>query len=275
MRSMDPVLIPYDQIRREPIETVREHIRQARYQSHTAGIGAGLLQANLAIMPAQYALDFMRFCQRNPKPCPLVGVTDTGDPVMRTVGNVDIRTDLPGYNVYQDGELSRQCTDICDLWQADSVGFALGCSFTFEAALIQRGIRLAHIEQDRIVSMYRTNLQTVPAGPFGGGMVVSMRCIPNHQIDLAVEVSKQFPHAHGAPVHIGNPAQIGITRLDQPDWGDTTNVGPDQTPVFWACGVTPQNAITQAGLPLFISHTPGSMLITDVPEGAETPVLPN
>ncbi len=275
MRNPQLAAIPYEQMRREPIATAREYIRHGQYQSHTAGIGAGRLQANLAIMPASYALDFMRFCQRNPKPCPLVGVTDTGDPVMHTVGDVDIRTDLPRYNVYENGKLSHQCTDITDLWQADSVAFAIGCSFTFETALIKSGIRLTHIEQDRVVAMYRTSLQTVPAGPFGGGMVVSMRAIPNRQIDRVVELSRKFPHAHGAPVHIGDPAQIGITHFDQPDWGDTTRIEAGHTPVFWACGVTPQNAITRAGLPLFISHTPGSMLITDVPEDAEVPVLTN
>lgn len=273
MKQSETQALTYHQLREASTAVVREQIRGGRYGSHTAGFSAGKLQANLAILPARYALDFMRFCQRNPKPCPLVGVTDTGDAQMRTAGNIDIRTDLPSYNVYRDGKLVEQRSDILDLWQDDSVAFALGCSFTFEAALMAEGIELAHIEHNETVAMYRTNLQTVRAGPFGGGMVVSMRPVPTHLVDLAIEISRRYPLAHGAPVHIGDPNVIGVADLNQPAWGDPPRISAGQTPVFWACGVTPQNAIADAAVPLFISHTPGSMLITDIDEQAEVPVL--
>lgn len=263
----------YDRMRQSDPVAVRQAIRSGRYTSHTAGLALGRLQANLAIMPECYALDFMRFCQRNPKPCPLVGVTDTGDPIMGTVGEVDIRTDAPGYNIYRHGSLDSQVSDISSLWQPDFVAFALGCSFTFEAALMAAGVRLAHIEHNTTVPMYKTGLETVAAGPFGGGMVVSMRAIAMDQVSTVIDVCRRYPHAHGAPVHVGDPKAIGIADLDSPDWGDEPIIAPGQTPVFWACGVTPQNAIAQAGLPLFISHTPGCMLITDVPEHADVTVL--
>ena len=265
----------YESLRKLDVEALRALIRAGEYNGHTAGLAAGRLQTNLAIMPQQDALDFMRFCQRNPKPCPLVGVTDTGDPLMRTLGDIDIRTDVPAFNVYRHGELAETITDLNALWRDDLVAFALGCSFTFEHALMAAGIRLHHIERNETVAMYRTSLETVPAGPFRGGMVVSMRPIPNDQIALATEISRRYPLAHGSPVHVGDPAAIGISALESPDWGDPPVIGPNETPMFWACGVTPQNAIRHARLPLCITHQPGRMLVTDVAEDAEVPVLMN
>lgn len=263
----------YQDLRRAPLAAVRQCIREGRYTSHTAGLAPGYLQANLAILPATEALDFMRFCQRNPQPCPLVGATDTGDPVMHTAGDIDIRTDLPGYNIYRNGRLDSSTTDITALWRDDFVAFALGCSFTFENALLEAGIPLDHIDNDTTVPMYRTRIATVAAGPFGGGMVVSMRHIASEHVEMAVTISRRYPLAHGAPVHIGDPAAIGITDLAAPDWGDPPSPANGRTPVFWACGVTPQNAILRARLPLCITHVPGRMLITDVSELAEVPVL--
>lgn len=254
---------------------VRQAIRDGRYASHTAGLGQGYLQANLAILPERWALDFMRYCQRNPKPCPISGVSDTGDPMMTTLGrDIDIRTDVPAYNIYRDGRLAGAAADIRDLWQNDFVAFALGCSFTFEHALLNAGIPVWHIENDTTVPMFRSNIETVPAGPFGGRMVVSMRAIPADQVAAAVEISGRFPAAHGAPVHCGDPAEIGIADISRPDWGDPAPMPAGHVPVFWACGVTPQVAIERAALPLVITHKPGHMLITDVPEDAETTVLP-
>ncbi|WP_264212274.1 putative hydro-lyase [Leisingera thetidis] len=255
-------------------EDVRQLIRAGGYTSHTAGLGKGKLQANIAIMPERHALDFMRFCQRNPKPCPLVGVSDTGNPQMFTLGqDIDIRTDVPAYYVYRNGVLSETVTDLKHLWRSDMVAFALGCSFTFEHALQAAGIPLWHIDKDKTVPMFRSNIETVPAGPFRGPMVVSMRAVNKDRIDDVVEISRRFPLAHGAPVHWGDPADIGIRDVARPDWGDASPVDDNQTAVFWACGVTPQAAIEQAGLPICITHKPGYMLITDVDDSAEIPVL--
>ena len=263
----------YNRLRQCDLSALRAEIRAGRYRSHTAGLGAGYLQTNLAILPEAYALDFMRFCQRNPKPCPLVGVSDTGDPRMFTLGaDIDIRTDVPAYNIYRDGRLDDTETDISALWSDDLVAFALGCSFTFERALQDAGISLWHIENDSTVPMFRSNIETVPAGPFSGKMVVSMRAVDPGAIDSVTQISRRFPLAHGAPVYWGDPAGLGIDDISRPNWGDPAPVENGQVPVFWACGVTPQVAIERAGVPLCITHRPGHMLITDIAEDAEVPV---
>ncbi len=264
----------FNQLKLQSTTAVRAQIRACAYEGHTAGLGKNNLQANLAILPAKYALDFMRFCQRNPKPCPLVGVSDTGNPLMQTLGrDIDIRTDIPAYYVYRDGALAETVTDITALWQDDFVAFALGCSFTFEHALEQAGIAVWHIANNTTVPMFASNIPTVSAGPFGGATVVSMRAIRDDQLDEVVAISKRFPMAHGAPLHIGDPAAIGIKNIAAPDWGDPAPVPDGTTPVFWACGVTPQVAIMQAKLPISITHKPGHMLITDVADDAETTIL--
>ena len=215
----------------------------------------------------------MRFCQRNPKPCPVVGVSDTGIPMMATLGqDIDIRTDVPSYNIYRHGRLAESCSDIKALWQNNMVAFALGCSFTFEHAILRAGFPLFHVTHNRTVPMFKTTIATVEAGPFGGPMVVSMRAIAADRLDEVRAISAQFPLAHGSPVHWGDPAAIGIDDIAAPDWGDPTPVGDDELAVFWACGVTPQAAIMRAALPLCITHKPGQMLITDISDAAETPV---
>ncbi|MFD0981422.1 putative hydro-lyase [Tropicimonas aquimaris] len=263
----------YQRLRKSDLATLRGEIRSGSYGSHTAGLGAGYLQTNIAILPESHALDFMRFCQRNPKPCPLVGVSDTGNPMMTTLGaDIDIRTDVPAYNIYRDGKLAGSATDISDLWTEDMVAFALGCSFTFEDALMQAGVPLWHIENDTTVPMFRSSIDTVPAGPFSGKMVVSLRFVEPGMVETAAAISRRFPLAHGAPVHAGDPAAIGIADVTKPDWGDPVPVPEGQVPVFWACGVTPQVAIEAARVPLCITHKPGHMLVTDIPEDAEVPV---
>ncbi len=253
---------------------IRDLIRKGAYRSHTAGLGQGKLQVNLAILPEAFALDFMRFCQRNPKPCPLVGVSDTGDPTISTLGrDIDIRTDVPAYCVYENGALVDFRFDIVDLWNDEFVAFALGCSFTFERALMEAGISLWHIGNNKTVPMYRSNIDTIGAGPFKGPMVVSMRAIDKDRLPQVVEICEKFPMAHGSPVHWGDPAEIGIGDLNLPDWGDAGPILECQIPVFWACGVTPQVAVEQALLPICITHKPGHMLITDVDDDAEVPVL--
>ena len=264
----------YENLKGEDAGSLRQAIRAGRYQSHTAGLGEGLLQANLAIMPEAHALDFMRFCQRNPKPCPLTGVSDTGNPHLYTLGHdLDIRTDVPAYNVYRDGSLSESVTDISSLWQDDFVVFALGCSFTFERALRQAGVAMWHIDHNTTVPMFRSSIDTIAAGPFAGKMAVSMRAIPAGQIDQVIAISRRYPLAHGAPVYWGDPSGIGIADIASPDWGDAAPVAADEVPVFWACGVTPQIALEAACLPVCITHKPGHMLITDVEEDAEVPVV--
>jgi len=248
---------------------VRSAIRGGSYTGHTAGLAAGKLQCNLA-----FALDFLRFCQRNPKPCPIVGVGDTGKPGLPTLGHdIDIRTDVPKYRVFRNGTLNEEVTDISDVWADDLVTVALGCSFTFENALLRDGIPVRHIEKGLNVPMYRTNIDLVPAGRFSGKMVVTMRPIPQAQVAQAHDISRRFPQAHGAPIATDDPAQIGITDLSQPDWGDAVEVRSGEVPVYWACGVTPQNVLLDAGLPICITHSPGHMLIADVAEDAETTIL--
>lgn len=249
---------------------VRMEIREGRYDRHTAGLAAGKLQCNLAIIPEVYALDFLRFCQRNPKPCPVVGVSDTGDPFMRTLGyDIDIRSDVPRYRVFRDGAFTEEVTDISALWRDDLVTVALGCSFTFENAFIANDIPVRHIEQDKTVPMYKTNIALTPAGVFSGEMVATMRPIHKDRIEDAFQISGAFPHAHGAPIAMGAPGEIGISDLDTPDWGDPVPVREDEIPVYWACGVTPQNVLMNAKLPFCITHAPGHMLIADVSETLE------
>ncbi|WOB08949.1 putative hydro-lyase [Piscinibacter gummiphilus] len=239
--------------------------RSGRLDRHTSGQALGHVQGNVVILPAGLATDFMRYCQRNPKPCPLLAVSDAGDPSLATLGEgIDIRTDLPRYRVWREGALVDEPTDIRALWQDDFVTFVIGCSFSFEEALMADGIRLRHIELQRNVAMYRTTIATEPAGPFSGPMVVSMRPMSAADAIRAVQITSRLPTVHGAPVHIGDPAQIGIADLSKPDYGDAVEVRAGELPVFWACGVTPQAALVQARVPLAITHAPGAMLVTDL-----------
>jgi len=252
---------------------LRAAIRSGAFTGHTAGLAPGKLQCNIAILPAEFALDFLRFCLRNPKPCPIVGVGETGAPALPTLGpDIDIRHDLPRYRLYRDGQFTEEVTDISAHWRDDMVTVALGCSFTFERALMAAGIPMRHVEQNRTVPMYRTSLPLEQGGRFGGDMVVSMRPLRGGDVPRAVEICARYPLAHGAPVHVGDPAAIGIAALDSPDWGEAVSIAPDEVPVFWACGVTSQNALLAAGIPLVISHAPGHMLISDVNEDAALPI---
>ncbi|MEP2530918.1 putative hydro-lyase [Shimia sp.] len=256
-------------------DKVRKAIRGGLYDGHTAGLAAGKLQCNLAILPKEFALDFLRFCQRNPKPCPVVGLGDTGNPNLPTLGrDIDIRTDVSKYRVFRDGALSDEVTDISHVWSGDLVTVALGCSFTFENALLRSDIPVRHIETGRNVPMYRTSIELTPAGRFAGKMVVTMRPIPENQVAQTKAISSKYPQAHGSPIAVGDPSQIGIADLFKPDWGDAVDVKAGEIPVYWACGVTPQNVLLDAKLPICITHSPGHMLISDVAEDAETTILP-
>jgi uncharacterized protein YcsI (UPF0317 family) len=244
---------------------VRAAIRSGAFTTHTSGFAPDHVQGNVVILPSSLATDFLLFCQRNPKPCPLLAVSEPGDPTLPTLGQgIDIRSDVPGYRIWKNGELVQQRHDIHDLWREDLVTFILGCSFSFEQALVENGIALRHINEGRNVSMYRTNIDCTPAGLFSGPMVVSMRPLKAVDAIRAIQITSRFPDVHGAPIHIGNPALIGISDLAQPDYGDAVAVMPDELPVFWACGVTPQAVVMQARPPFCITHAPGAMLITDL-----------
>lgn len=243
----------------------RQAIRSGRWSGHTSGTAPHYVQGNVVILPEALANDFLRFCQRNPKPCPLLAVSEPGDPGLPRLGaDLDIRTDVPRYRVWRKGELVEEVTDIRALWRDDLVTFVIGCSFSFEQPLIDAGIPLRHIEQGRNVAMYRTNIQTVPAGPFHGPMVVSMRPMSAANAIRAVQVTARVPAVHGAPVHLGDPALIGIADLARPDFGDAVNILPGELPVYWACGVTPQAVVMEAKPDFCITHAPGTMLVTDL-----------
>jgi uncharacterized protein YcsI (UPF0317 family) len=242
----------------------RRAIRAGSHRGPTAGLAPGNVQGNLAILPQALAADFMRFCQINPKPCPLIGTSAPGDPRVPELGeDLDIRTDLPRYRVWKNGELIAEPQDIREFWRDDLVSFVIGCSFSFEEALTAEGIELRHITRGCNVPMYRTSIATNEAGPFRGPMVVSMRPLTPRDAIRAVQITTRFPSVHGAPVHIGKPEMIGIKDIAKPDYGDGVPVRDDELPVFWACGVTPQVAIEAARPSLCITHKPGSMLITD------------
>ncbi|QTD45342.1 putative hydro-lyase [Ottowia testudinis] len=244
---------------------VRERARTLRLTGPTAGLAAGFVQANLAVLPQALASDFLRFCQRNPKACPLLAVSEPGQWSLPGLGEgIDLRTDLPRYRVWAHGELVDEPTDVVHDWRDDLVSFAIGCSFSFEEALLAEGIELRHVTQGSNVPMYRTQLPTQPAGPFAGPLVVSMRPLRARDAIRAIQITTRFPQVHGAPVHLGDPALIGITDLSRPDYGDAVPLHDDEIPVFWACGVTPQSVIAASRPAFCITHAPGHMLVTDL-----------
>lgn len=237
--------------------------RSGKFTQPTAGHAPGYIQANLMIVPQAQAFDFLLFCQRNPKPCPLVEVLEPGQLEPACAPGANLATDIPGYRVYRDGEFVEELDDISALWQKDFVTFLIGCSFSFESAVMQEGVPLRHVAQGRNVAMYRTNLACAPSGPFQGDMVVSMRPVKSRDVAKVVEISGRFALAHGAPLHVGNAAEIGIKNLSKPDYGDAVDILPDELPVFWACGVTPQWIAQSSRLSLCITHAPGKMFVTD------------
>jgi uncharacterized protein YcsI (UPF0317 family) len=244
---------------------VRRAIRAGRHRSHTAGLAPGYVQGNVCILPREYAEEFRTFCERNPKPCPLLGMSQPGDPRLPGLGeDLDIRTDVPRYRIFTDGALSDEVDDLRGCWRDDLVSFVLGCSFSFEEALMKAGLPLRYVEQGRNVPMYRTGVDTVPAGRFRGKLVVSMRPFKPADAIRAIEITSRYPRVHGAPVHIGRPDLIGIADLSRPWVGDPTEVRDDELPLFWACGITPQSVVLDAKPSLCITHAPGHMLVTDL-----------
>lgn len=273
-------------LRRADPSRIREWCRHGRFDRPTSGVALGFAQANLVVVRESVAADFEQFCRRNPRPCPLLEITAPGQfEPKKTAPAADLRTDLPRYRVYRSGVCADRPNSVIDVWDEaarqsrDSggiaardgrgrfVAFLIGCSFTFESALLRAGLPVRHIEQSCNVPMYRTNIETTPAGVFQGPLVVSMRPMSPEQADRAAEITGTTPEAHGPPVHVGEPRAIGITDLSRPDYGDPVPLRPGEVPVFWACGVTPTEAILRAKLDLAITHEPGHMFITDKREG--------
>lgn len=247
---------------------IRSQVREGRWKTHTSGLAKGFVQCNVVILPEQEANHFLRFCQQNPKSCPVIGMSKRpGDPMIEVGGNLlsDIRTDVPEYSLFEHGQLQGHSHDITELWRDDLVTFLLGCSFSFEEALLADGIEIRNVTERVNVPMFNTNIANKSAGRFAGNMVVSMRPMPAKDAIRAIQICSRFPQVHGAPIHIGEPSLIGIDDLNKPDYGDAVSINETDIPVFWACGVTPQNAIRLAELEFCITHSPGCMLITDIP----------
>ncbi|MBY4677707.1 putative hydro-lyase [Marinobacterium arenosum] len=246
---------------------LRQKIRSGDFTGNTSGYCQGFVQGNLAIMPREWANEFLLFCQLNPKPCPIIGMSSQpGEFMLPDLGEgLDIRTDIPKYRIYENGELTAEVADVREYWRDDLVTFVLGCSFSFEEALIADGLEVRNITEGVNVPMYRTNIECRPAGRFSGTTVVSMRPMKAADAIRAVQICTRFPSVHGAPLHLGDPAQIGISDINKPDFGDSVTIKEGELPVFWACGVTPQVAIEQAKPPFCITHSPGHMLVTDLP----------
>jgi uncharacterized protein YcsI (UPF0317 family) len=244
---------------------VRAAIRAGRLDGHTSGLAGRHVQGNLVILPAHWASEFRDYCAANAQACPLLAVSEPGDPALPSLGDgIDIRRDVPRYRVWRHGELVAEPTDISALWRDDLVSFVIGCSFSFEQALLDEGVPLRHVSQGLNVAMYRSHRPTVPAGRFAGPLVVSMRPLSPADADRAARITARYPRVHGAPVHIGDPSALGIADLGRPDYGDPVEVLPGEVPVFWACGVTPQAALAAAKPEFCITHAPGAMLVTDL-----------
>ncbi len=244
---------------------VRARIREGLFQGPTAGLCPGYAQANLVVLPEDLAGDFLLFTKRNPRSCPVLEVSAAGSRTLPAIApGCDIARDIPRYRVYRDGVLADECTDVSSYWRDDLVSFLIGCSFSFEAALLEEGIPVRHIEEGRNVPMYRTKIACEPAGPFSGNMVVSMRPMTPEQAERAAEITAAMPRVHGAPIQIGDPSAIGIRDLYKPEFGEMVTIRPGEIPVFWPCGVTPQSVVMDSKPPFVITHSPGHMLITDV-----------
>jgi uncharacterized protein YcsI (UPF0317 family) len=244
---------------------IRALIRKGKWDQPTAGLAMGYAQANLVILPQKYAFDFLLFCQRNPKPCPLLEVLEPGK--FRTEflsPDADIRTDIPRYHIYRKGKLEATVKEIKRLWKQDFVTFLLGCSFSFEEAMLRAKIPVRHIEENKNVPMFITNIPCKPAGSFHGPLVVTMRPLPPDRVVRAVQITSRYASVHGAPVHMGDPSEIGIKDLKKPDFGDPVTIRNGEIPVFWACGVTPQAVVMRVKPDLCITHTPGHMFISDI-----------
>ena len=244
---------------------IRHLIRKGTWDKPTAGVAMGYAQANLVILPQKYAFDFLLFCQRNSKPCPLLEVLEPGEFLTKFLSlDADIRTDVPRYHIYQKGKLLKTVKKITSFWKSDFVSFLLGCSFSFEEAMLRASIPVRHIEENKNVPMFISSIPCKPAGVFHGPLVVTMRPIPSDKVTQAVQITSRYASVHGAPIHIGDPSTIGIKDLRKPDFGDPVTIKRKEIPVFWACGVTPQAVVMKTRPDLCITHAPGHMFISDL-----------
>lgn len=244
---------------------LRSQIRRGIFRSPTSGQCPGYVQANIAILPAQYAADFAEFCRRNPKACPVLAVSEPGSFELPELGeDIDIRTDISGYVSFLGGKHHEELQNLSDVWQDDLVTFAIGCSFSFDHLLASAGLPVRHLEMNVVSPVYVTDVANESVGPFSGELVVSMRPMSVSQTIQAIEVTSRHPRVHGAPVHFGDAGAIGINDIGRPDFGEPVFIREQEIPVFWACGVTPQRAILSAQLPLAFAHKPGHMLVTDL-----------
>ncbi len=243
---------------------LRARIRSGQWTLPTTGLAPGYVQANLVMLHREEAFHFLLFCIRNPKPCPILDVLDPGQVEPSIAAGADLRSDLPRYNVFEQGKLKGEVQDVTNLFHEEMVSFLLGCSFSFENGLLAAGIPVRNLEEGKNVSMYITNRTCVPAGPFSGRLVVTMRPMTPEEAVRAAQVTTRFHLTHGAPVHLGSPEAIGIKDLAQPDFGDPVSIKADEIPVFWACGVTAMLAATSTSLPLVITHAPGHMFVSDM-----------
>ena len=262
--------VSFNDARKLSSKEIRKKIRLELYNNHTSGLADNKLQANIVILPSDYENDFYNFCKLNAKACPLVGKTKLNNPYFNTLGDdIDVRSDVPLYNIYKNGDLISTVRNIKEHWNNNFVAFAIGCSFSFEDALINAGLDIDHIKDNKVVPMYKTNIKNIKSGLFNSQMVVSMRIFNQKDINKVKQISKNFSFAHGDPIHVGDPIEIGINNILRPDWGDSPrNKNDEEEYIFWACGVTPQNAIIEAKIPFCITHTPGHMLITDISENS-------
>ncbi|MGB1310093.1 MAG: putative hydro-lyase [Leucothrix sp.] len=244
---------------------LRQKIRNREHTGNTSGFCPGFVQCNMVILPKDWANEFLQFCQKNPKPCPVLGMSDAGSwEIPELAASLDIRSDLPSYKIFEHGEVINEVNDVTEYWRDDLVTFMLGCSFSFEEPLIADGLEVRNVTEACNVPMYRTSIPCRSAGRFNGTMVVSMRPFLAADAIRATQICTRFPSVHGAPVHLGDPSLIGIADINQPEFGDAVTIHENELPVFWACGVTPQVALEQAKPPFCITHSPGCMLVTDI-----------
>lgn len=263
--------VEHRQLKGATADSLRAHFRAGQYAGPTTGLAPGKLQCNLAILSETDAQHFALYCERNPAPCPLIYVSDAGTPMLDKLGSdIDVRTDLPAYHLHRNGR-TRTVSDIKRFWQPDSVAILLGCSLSFEEALVDSGIRLRHLERGGDIAAFRTNRATNAVGPFGGPLVVSMRAVAAKDADRTRHITEKYPHAHGAPLDVDDPRELGIRDIESPDWGEPQNLQADEVAMFWACGVTSHSALLRARLSMAITHAPGAMLITDLPADQPPP----